>query len=85
MVINAAGVGLPAAADLKLVGAPVAASTVIVSDQSRSAAEADAQAVRWVVSALWQAEGPGAALMALQVDIRCVYLWALITVVSTVL
>lgn len=40
----AAGCG--AAADLKVVGANRAASTVIVSDQSRNAAEADAQAVR---------------------------------------
>lgn len=32
--------------DLKLVGACRAASTVIISDQSRSATEADAQAVR---------------------------------------
>jgi hypothetical protein len=35
-------------ADLKMVGANRAASTVIVSDQSRNAAEADAQAVRHV-------------------------------------
>lgn len=33
--------------DLKLVGACRASSTVIISDQSRSATEADAQAVRW--------------------------------------
>lgn len=33
--------------DLKLVGASRAAATIVVSDQSRSAAEADAQAVRW--------------------------------------
>lgn len=34
--------------DLKMVGACRAAATVIVSDQSRSAAEADAQSVRYL-------------------------------------
>jgi len=33
--------------DLRLVGACRAAATIVVSDQSRSAAEADAQAVRY--------------------------------------
>lgn len=36
--------------DLQMVGASRAAATVIVSDQSRSAAEADAQSVRYVSS-----------------------------------
>jgi hypothetical protein len=35
--------------DLRMVGACRAAATVIISDQSRSAAEADAQAVRWAM------------------------------------
>lgn len=33
--------------DLRLVAASKAAATIVISDQSRSAAEADAQAVRW--------------------------------------
>jgi hypothetical protein len=36
--------------DLRMVAADVARCVVVVSDQSRSPAEADAQSVRWVAA-----------------------------------
>lgn len=40
--------------DLRLVGASRAAATIVVSDQSRAAPEADAQAVRYVeMQCIW--------------------------------
>lgn len=56
--------------DLRLVGANRAAATIVVSDQSRSAAEADAQSVRcacrtWAWALVWErALQPGAAFAA---------------------